>query len=74
MKNLYNGFSAAKDQQTLYASIKGADQDVDYKITKHSNGKFEVTEITSGKSQTFDAKDFDLEYGALLRFNLNGSK
>lgn len=55
-------------------SLKGGEKDIDFKIDHQDDGKYQITDIASGKSSTHDVKDFDLEYGALLRFNQNGNK
>lgn len=54
-------------------SIKGADKDHDFRVEKKQDGSYEVTDVEGGKSHTFKTGAFDLEYGALLRFDLNGS-
>lgn len=58
--------------KTVYVSLKGGDKDQDFKIERQADGKFKITDIESGKSSTHDASNFDLEYGALLRFKQNG--
>ena len=55
-----------------YVTIKGAEKDNDYKVEKKAKGSYELTDIENNKSFTFKVGDFDLDYGALLRFNLNG--
>lgn len=53
--------------------MKGGEKDIDFKIERQDNGKYQITDIASGKSTTHDASNFDLEYGALLRFSHNGN-
>jgi propionyl-CoA carboxylase alpha chain len=74
MKNLYNnlGSNEKRDQKSYYVSIKG-DKDKDFKIEQKDDGSYSVTDIESGQSSTFKAGDFDLDYGTILRFNLNGN-
>lgn len=71
MKNIYNGFSDNKEKKTYYVSLKG-ETNTDYKIETEADGKVIITEVASGKAVTFTAKDFDFQYGALLRFSING--
>jgi propionyl-CoA carboxylase alpha chain len=54
-------------------TIKG-DKDIDFKIEKLACGAYVVTDVETGKSQKFAAKDFNFDYNALLRFNLDGEE
>lgn len=58
--------------------MKGGEKDQDFKVEKKSDGSYVVTALTGkgdeGKSITLKAETFDLEYGSLLRFNLDGDK
>ena len=56
----------------FYVTIKGADKDHDYKVEKKAKDSYELTDIENNKSFTFKVGDFDLDYGALLRFNIDG--
>lgn len=70
LRNLYNnlGTDQKTESKVHYVSMKGGDHDQDFKIEQHEDGKFKVTDLASGSSSTHDVSDFDLEYGALLRF------
>jgi len=71
MKNLYNNHGTAdkKEFKTFYVTVK----DKDIKIVHKEGTTFEVTDMESGKLSTINAKDFDLDYGTVLRFNENGN-
>lgn len=73
MKNLYNnlGTNEKKDQKTYYVSIKGHDSENDFKVEHKDDGSYTITDVASGKSSHFKAGDFDLDYGAILRFNFD---
>lgn len=74
LRNLYNTFGTNehKDQKVVYMSLKGGDKDIDFKIEREDNGKYQITDMATGKTSTHDASNFDLEYGAILRFSDNG--
>jgi biotin carboxyl carrier protein len=57
----------------LYTSIKAGDEIKDFKIEAKEDGSHEVTCLTTGQAQTFKATDFDLDYGTILRFKLDGA-
>jgi hypothetical protein len=54
--------------------MKQGDNHNDYKIERHSCGKFTMTELATGKKTEIKADGFDFEYGSLLRFNQNGQR
>jgi hypothetical protein len=76
LRNLYNNLGSTNQshEKVYYISIKGGDKDIDFKIEHVDGNKFDITDVQSGAKTTHEVKDFDLEYGALLRFNDNGQK
>lgn len=60
------------EERVYYISVKGAEKDNDFKVEKKADGSYEVTSVDTGKSTTFKVGSFDLEYGSLLRFDVNG--
>ena len=60
-----------EDLKVWYATIKG-DEDKDYKIEKLDDKKYKVTCLTSGEATTLDIENFNVNYGALVRFKANG--
>jgi hypothetical protein len=54
-------------------TLKVDQKDEDYRIERLDNGKFSITDMTTQKTTIHDASDFDLDYGALLRFKHNGN-
>ena len=51
------------------------DKELDYKIERKCDKKFEITNLSTpeAKPKTIEVKDFSIDYGTLVRFNLDGS-
>lgn len=74
MKNLYVGYTRPEARKDIwYVSIKKDSKDVDFKVEKKGT-IFEFTEMESGATDTYEASDFDYEYGSILRFNMEENK
>jgi propionyl-CoA carboxylase alpha chain len=71
LKNLYNnnGTSEKKPVGTYFVTV----QDHDFKIEPKPAGGYTVTNMTTNKATDVNAKDFDLQYGALLRYSQDGN-
>jgi len=71
LRNLYNnlGTNSNNHQKVYYMSIKGTEKDLDFRVEQLDASNFEVTDLQSGKKSSHNVKDFDLDYGAILRFN-----
>ena len=48
--------------------------DLDYKVEKKEGTHFEITDLTTKETVTVDASNFVLDYGSLLRFNVDGEQ
>jgi hypothetical protein len=57
-----------------HVTLKVDGKDLDYHVEEKPDDHMLVTDVDTGKAITFSVKNFDLEYGALLRFDLNGEK
>jgi propionyl-CoA carboxylase alpha chain len=60
-------------KSTWFATLKVGEKDVDYKVEEKKD-TWIITDLSTKKSTTVKATDFDLDYGSLLRFNYNGDK
>lgn len=71
IRNLYNNIGKNTNHQNKvhYVTI----QEKDFRIEDKGNENYEVTDVASGKSSTINAKDINLEYGSLLRYNQDGN-
>ena len=51
------------------------DKEIDYKIERKCNKNFEITNLTTpeAKTKTVCIKDFTIDYGTLVRFNMDGT-
>jgi len=69
--NLFQGENIHSQDKEMYVSLKD-ETDIDYKVEHVEGSKFTITDCQSGKVKNVDASEFLLEYGALLRFNMDG--
>lgn len=71
-KEHLEGQNAPEQAKTLYVTVrgKGDEEDKDWKVTHNDDGTFEVTDLTSGESNTINSKAFDFEYNSLVRLNV----
>lgn len=76
LKNIRNSTNVLSNQpkpseeKVFYVTLKG-DTDKDYKVERTASG-YEVTDLSNNQTHTLKTNDFNLDYGTLLRFNLNG--
>lgn len=68
MRNLHinNGIPCPNKQvnEVHYVSVL----EKDYKVESLEEGGYNVTDISSGKTTKLNASDFQLDYGAILRY------
>ena len=69
----FEGTPEKKADDVLYVSFKEDEKDHDYKIVR-CDGTFEITDLSNNKSTKINATNFDFDYGALLRFDVNGER
>lgn len=71
MKNLYNshGTNEKKTVATYYVTVL----EQDFKIECKGKDAFTVTNMKTNKATDINAKDFELDYGSILRYSQNGN-
>jgi len=64
----------ASPESLLYVSIAGAEKNHDFKVEHQGNGKFEVTDLETGETQTHSLDKFDYQHNSLIELREGDSK
>jgi hypothetical protein len=73
-KNLYEKiqYTVHKEMTEMYVTILGGrmQEDQDFKIIMKGH-RAEITDLQTNETATMNVRDFELEYGSILRMKIN---